>query len=173
VLLVACTNLAHMLLARGTRRQREIAIRVAMGATRGRIVRQLVTESLVLALVGSAAGVLVARWLLPALLRLAPMELPRKDEVGIDPTVLAFALLVAAVTGLLFGVLPAVRASRPDVVETIKSGGGGAGAAGRRGGWGARGALVVSEVALATVLLVGAGLLLKSRWRSASTRARS
>jgi len=162
VLLVACTNLAHMLLARGTRRQREIAIRVAMGATRGRIVRQLVTESLVLALVGSAAGVLVARWLLPALLRLAPMELPRKDEVGIDPTVLAFALLVAAVTGLLFGVLPAVRASRPDVVETIKSGGGGAGAAGRRGGWGARGALVVSEVALATVLLVGAGLLLKS-----------
>jgi putative ABC transport system permease protein len=159
VLLAACINLAHMLLARGAQRQREVAVRVAMGATRGRIVRQLVTEGVTLAVVGSAAGVLVARGLLPVLLRLAPGELPRKDEVTLDPAVLAFALAVALATGLLVGVLPAMRASRLDVAQAIKNGVGGAG---RGRGWALRGALVVSEVALATVLVVGAGLLLMS-----------
>ena len=159
VLLAACTNLSHMLLARGAQRQREIAVRVALGATRARIARQLVTESMVLALAGGTLGLLLTRWLLPALLRLTPDYLPRKEEVALDPTVTAFSLLVAVVTGVLFGALPAVRASRPDVMDTIK---GSAGAGGGRGGWRTRSALVVSEVALATMLFIGAGLLLKS-----------
>ena len=159
VLLAACTNLSHMLLARGAQRRREIAVRVALGATRARVARQLVTESMVLALAGGALGLLLTRWMLPALLRLTPENLPRKEDVALDPTVTAFSLLVAVLTGLLFGVLPAVRASRPDVMETIK---GSASTGAGRGGWGSRSALVVSEVALATVLLVGAGLLLKS-----------
>ena len=160
VLLVACTNVAHMLLARASQRQREIAVRTALGATRGRIVRQLLTESAALALAGAAAGVAVAYLLLPALLGIAPLSDAQRAEVAVDGRVLALSLAVAGATAALFGLWPSLVASRTDVQGVIK-GGSGHGATGR-GAWRTRGALVVSEVALASVLLVGAGLLLRS-----------
>lgn len=156
VLLVACANLAHMLLARGEERRREFAVRVAVGASRGRIVRQLATESLLLSLAGSVMGLLISAWLLPAFLRLLPDTLPRQEGVRIDLGVLVFALAVGLATGLLFGLVPARRASRPGLAAEVRTG------SATPAGWRARGPLVVSEVALATVLLVGAGLLLKS-----------
>ncbi|HKG91202.1 MAG TPA: ABC transporter permease [Gemmatimonadaceae bacterium] len=162
VLLTACTNLAHMLLARAAGRRRELAVRTALGATRARIVRQLVTESLLLSAVGGAAGLALATWLLPVLLRFAPEDIKRLDEVRIDPTVLAVSVAVAVLAGLLFGLTPALRASRPDMVSELKGGGGASINQGSTAGWRARRALVVSEVALASVLLVGAGLLLRS-----------
>jgi putative ABC transport system permease protein len=160
VLLIACTNVAHMLLARAAQREREIAVRTALGATRGRLVRQLLAESVALALAGSAAGVVLAYLLLPVLLRVAPISDAQRAAVAIDAPVLGVSLLVAAATGLLFGLWPALVTSRGNLQGVIK-GASGHGATGR-GTWRARGALVVSEVALASVLLVGAGLLLKS-----------
>ena len=160
VLLIACTNVAHMLLARAAQREREIAVRTALGATRGRIVRQLLVESGALALVGTAAGVALAYLLLPVLLAVSPLADAQRESVAIDGRVLALALAVAAVTAVVFGLWPAVVTSRTDVQAAIK-GGSGHGTTGRAA-WRTRGALVVSEVALASVLLAGAGLLLKS-----------
>ena len=160
VLLIACTNVAHMLLARAAERGREIAVRASLGATRGRIVRQLLTESVLLAFAGSAAGLLLAVWLLPSILAVAPLDEAQRASVSMDGRVLAFTVVVAATAGVLFGLVPAARASRPDVQEVLKGAGGPS--AGWRAGWGTRGALVVSEVALASVLLAGAGLLLRS-----------
>jgi len=159
VLLIACANMANLLLAKSTARVREIAIRAAVGASRWRIVRQLVTESMVLASVSGAAGLLLAMWGSNALVALAPTNVPRLAETQIDGWVLAFTLAVSIAASVLFGLAPALHASRVDLNEALKLG------SGRTVGGGAgriRAGLVVSEIALSVVLLAGAGLLIRS-----------
>ena len=159
VLLMACVNVASLLLARASVREREIAIRLALGAGRGRMVRQLLTESVVLALVGGVAGLLVARVGVTALVRLSAGQLPRGSDVHLDATVLAFAAVLSIVTGLLFGLAPAVRTSAPRLQGALREGGRGmAGGGGNR----LRSGLVIAEVALAAMLVVGAGLMTRS-----------
>jgi putative ABC transport system permease protein len=160
VLLIGCANVANLLLARGTTRGREIAIRTAMGASRRSIVRQLLTESLVLAALGGALGLLLAVWGTSALSGLAAFYLPRAREIGIDHAVLGFTAGLIVLTGLGFGLLPALQACRPDVQSILKDTGKGMTAGARRSRL--RSGLVVLEVALALVLLAGAGLLLRS-----------
>jgi putative ABC transport system permease protein len=160
VLLVACANVANLLLARATVREKEFAIRTALGAGRGRIIRQLLTESLLLALIGGGIGLLLAVWGIEALIALAPEDLPRVKEVAIDSTAILFTLGVSVVTGLVFGLAPALQSSRFSVSETLKEGGRGASGGPRRQR--IRNVLVVAEVSLALVLLVGAGLMIRS-----------
>ena len=159
VLLVACANLANMHLARATGRAREMAIRAAIGAGRFRIVRQLLTESLVLAVVGGGLGLLVAYWATSAFVKTYPTLLPRSGDIGVNLSVLAFTGVLSVLTAAIFGLAPAISAARVSFTETLKDGG--RGGSGRVGRW-MRSALVVSEVALALILLAGAGLLLKS-----------
>ncbi|MFL5308932.1 MAG: ABC transporter permease, partial [Myxococcales bacterium] len=166
VLLIACANVASMLLARGAARQRELAIRAALGSGRGRIVRQLLTEALLLAVVGGALGVLLAAWGLDGLVALAPRTIPRLDEVRLNGSVLGFALAMSIGSGLLAGLAPALHASRPDLVDALKNGAGGATSRGR-----ARAALVVAEVALALVLVIGAGLMIRTLARLLGVRS--
>jgi putative ABC transport system permease protein len=160
VLLIACANMANLLLAKATSRTREIAIRAAVGASRARIVRQLITESLLLALLSGGAGLLLAVWGSTALVLLAPKNVPRLAETGIDGWVLAFTFGVSVLASLVFGLAPAVQTSRVDLNNALKQGaaksviGGGAGRT--------RSALVVAEIALSVVLLTGAGLLIRS-----------
>jgi predicted permease len=161
VLLIACANIANLLLARAATRTREVALRVALGASRGRVARQLLTEYLLLALVATTAGVALAQVLLHLLLAIAPAGLPRLDEVGIDRTVLLFALGASILSTLLFGLVPALQASRLDLTESLKRGGA-KGAVSGGGSGRLRSALVAIEVALSLMLLVGAGLLLRS-----------
>jgi putative ABC transport system permease protein len=160
VLLIGCANVTNLLMARGAARQRELAIRTALGASRRRVIRQLLTESLLLSLTGGVAGLLLAIWGVDLLTRWMPANVPRIRDVGVDGRVLLFTFLVSVLTGLLFGLLPALQSSRTDLNETLKEGGrSGAGGARRQR---IRNVLIISEVALALVLLVGAGLLLKS-----------
>ncbi len=161
VLLIACANIANLLLARGSGRQRELAVRRALGASRFRLVRLLLTESVLLAVLGGIAGAAVTVWLLEALFALVPAGLPRLAEVEIDQRVLLFNAALALTTAVLFGTLPALQFSRTDVNDALKEGGRGA-AGGRRA---LRSALVVTEFSLALVLLVGAALLVRSLWR--------
>ncbi|MGH9852856.1 MAG: ABC transporter permease, partial [Blastocatellia bacterium] len=162
VLLIACVNVANLLLARATAREREMAVRSAVGAGRGRIVRQLLTESLLLAVISSAVGILMAQWAIDALGALGPEQLPRLQAVSIDGRILLFTLALTLLTGVLFGLAPALQAGQVNLNELLKEGGrSGAGVRQRR----LRDALVVVEVALALVLLVGAGLLVRSFWK--------
>ncbi|MGH2779879.1 MAG: ABC transporter permease, partial [Thermoleophilaceae bacterium] len=156
VLLIACANVANLLFARATGQRREIAVRSALGASRGRIVRQLLTESALLALIGGAAGVGLAWWGTDLLLAFGGAELPRANGIGVDEWVLAFAAVVSVLTGILFGIAPALLMSRAGLQPTLKEGDAGRGLL-RKG-------LVAGQVALAVVVLVGAGLLIRSLW---------
>lgn len=160
VLLIACANVANLLLARAVAREKEIAIRTALGAGRWRLIRQLLTESVVLATVSGAIGLLLAYLGLKALIAIAPDNVPRLNEMSIDARVLVFTIGVSMITGIIFGLVPAFQASKPDLNETLKEGGRGStgGARGRR----VRSILVVAEIAFALVLLTGAGLMIRS-----------
>jgi putative ABC transport system permease protein len=159
VLLIGCANVANLMLARAAGRRQEMAVRAAMGASRGRLMRQLLTESTLVALAGGAAGLLLALWGVPALLAIAPEgRLPRVEQIRIDGWVFAFTLTVSLVTGLAFGILPALQATRRGLRESLNLGG--RTMTGRHET--VRSALVISEIALALVLLTGAGLMLKS-----------
>ena len=160
VLLIACVNVANLLMARSAGRRKELSLRAALGAGRLRIVRQLLTESMLLAVVGGATGLLLAHWGVGALVALSPPNLLGEGQVGVNLTVLAFTLAVSLLTGVAFGVAPALEASRLNLSESLKEsarGNVGVGRAGR-----VRAALVVAEVGLALVLLVGAGLMVRS-----------
>ena len=160
VLLIACANVAHMLLARASARQREMNVRLAVGASRGSLVRQLLTESLVLSLAGGAAGVLLAIAGLRTFVQLSAGSIPRADEIGLDLGMLVFTAIVSIVTGLAFGLLPALRGSRVQVADALRGGGRGSTVGAHRGRL--RALLVGSEIAMALVLLTAAGLALRS-----------
>jgi predicted permease len=159
VLLIGCGNVANLLLARGAARDRELAIRAALGAGRARIVRQLLTESLVLAVIAAAAGLAIAAWGTRSLVALTPPGVPRLEEASVDGSVLAFAFGLALLSSVVFGLAPALRAARSNVTDALKAGG--RGQAGGERDW-VRSLLITGEVALALLLLVGAGLLIRS-----------
>ena len=163
VLLICCANVANLMLARAAGRQKEIAIRSAIGAGRRDIVRQLLAESVVLAVVGGLAGLLLATWGIDLLVALGPRELPRLGELTVDGRVVGFALAASLLTGIVFGVAPALQASRADLNDTLKDGTKGSSAGPGRAR--ARQALLVAEVAISLTLLVGAGLMIKSMAR--------
>ena len=159
ILLIACANLANLLLARGLARQKEIAVRAALGASRWRLIRQLLTETTLIGVLGGVGGLLLAYWGLYALLKL-PQNFVNTEEAGLDARVLLFALGVSVLTGWLFGLLPALQLARPELQSFLKEGARGSGEGSR---WNrVRGAFVVAQVALSLLLLVSAGLLIRS-----------
>ena len=171
VLLIACTNVANLLLSRAAVRQREIAIRAALGAGRARVVRQFLTESIVLSLMGGVAGLAISALSIVIARKMHPGNIPRLDELGMDYRVLGFTLAISILTGVVFGLAPALRASRVDLAENLKAGGKGS----LGSGWSIRhdklrGALVITELAISLPLLVGAGLLVRSFVRLANVQ---
>jgi len=167
VLLIACANVANLLLVRASAREREVALRAALGAARGRLVRQVLTESLVLALLGGIAGIFVGSSALQLLLDLHPANVPRLAEVHLDGIVLAFSFAACALTGVLFGILPALQLGKPNLSDVLKEGGKTSASAGRSK---VRRLLVISEIALSLMLLLGAGLLIRSFFRLENAR---
>ncbi|PYL06317.1 MAG: hypothetical protein DME34_09280, partial [Verrucomicrobia bacterium] len=160
VLLIACANLTTMLLARGGSREREMAIRVALGAGPMRLLRFLLIESVLLSVIGGVAGIVAAIWGLDVLTAVGAKTVPRLREVNLDATVLFLTFVISVATGILFGIAPAVASAKPELTEALKEGGRGTSSGARRNQL--RNSLVVSEIALALVLLIGAGLLMKS-----------
>ena len=159
VLLIACANIANLLLARGSSRGRELAVRVALGAARGRVVRQLLTESVLLAVIGGIAGVILGVWAIDALIAMAPESMPRLNEVRLEGGVLAFASLVTLLTGVVFGLGPAIQSARGGITQSLKEGSRGSTGTGGRT---MRRVLIAVEVAMALILLTGGGLLLRN-----------
>src|SRR5713101_7245748 len=162
VVLIASVNIANLLLARASGRQREMALRMALGAGRTRMVRQMLTESLVLSFIAGVAGVLAAKLTLSFIIHFVPASVPRLAEVGVDRTVLLFALLISIFTGIIFGLAPAFQAMKADMTAAIREGAQGSGYSAKT--FRLRSVLIVSELALAVVLMVGAGLLLRTFW---------
>ncbi|MGA2095134.1 MAG: ABC transporter permease [Candidatus Acidiferrum sp.] len=158
VLLIACANVANLLLARATGRAREFAIRSALGASPMRVIRQLLTESVMLGIAGGAIGLLLAKWGTKGFLAALPETLPRAEEIGLDGHVLFFTLGISLLTGIVFGLVPALKAMRPDMHETLKEGGRGSSGARNR----TQSVFVAVEMAMAVVLLIGAGLMIRS-----------
>ncbi len=182
VLLAACANVASLLLARATARSSEFAVRTALGAARGRLIWQLLAESLLLSLAGAGVGVLLARWGVAAIADFSALNtfgavaeaggavLPRAAGIHVDGVVLAFTAALSIVTGVLFGLFPALHASRPNVIETLRAHGEGRGSATRTPlGWSTRGLLVTTQVALSVILLIGAALLMRTLFRLYAT----
>jgi putative ABC transport system permease protein len=167
VLLIACANVANLFLARGSSRGREVAVRVAMGASRARLVRQLLTESLLIALAGGALGLVVANAGLGSLLRMAPSNLPRLSDIRLDGSVFAFTFLISILTGVVFGIVPALYATKTNLSESLKEGEGRASAGTGRARL--RQGLVIGELALSLVLLTGAGLMIATFERLVNT----
>jgi len=163
VLLIACVNLANLLLARSAGRQREIAIRQALGAGRGRLIGQLLTESILLSGMSGILGLILLLWLKSALLRLAPADLPRLNEVSLSPGVIVFAFLISVGTGIIFGLAPALQTASANQMGNLREGSRGAGSSKHQ--LRVSRTLVASEIALSLMLLIGAGLLLRSFWQ--------
>lgn len=168
VLLIACTNVANLQLARATARQKEVAIRLAIGANRWRLMKQFLTESILLASLGGALGLLLAYWGVDALVSILPEDVPRLEQIGIDRYVLGFTLAISVLTGILLGMAPALQATKPDLTEALKESSRNLMGSFRRNRL--RSLLVISEVALALLLLIGAGLMMKSFYHLRSVR---